>query len=340
VRLDWKAGIGIAVSALLLWWVFRGEDLGEIVGHLARADYVLLVGAGAVSVAGGLIRALRWRLLLDPLGVSSTLDARWRSLNIGFMVTNVTWGRLGEIARPYALSRMASVSTSSALGTVVLERVLDAVALLLLLFVTLLCPDFPDQATVMGRPVAYAVTGASVASGFALGLVALLFFLPQAALRVVGWVASRLPARIGDKLLSAFESFLSGLALLRNPGRLAGALLWSLVLWLWMAASFWLALLAFDLPVSLTSVVFTQCAVSVFVAIPAAPGFLGTMQAGVMVALSEVFGLPSEQVLSLAVGYHLAGYIPVTLLGFYYAWALGLGVTAMETEAGEALEHG
>jgi uncharacterized protein (TIRG00374 family) len=326
------------VSVVLLWWVFRGEDIGAIAGLIAQADPLLLVAAGVVSTAGGLIRALRWRLLLEPLGVASSLDARWRSLNIGFMVTNVTWGRLGEIARPYALSRMAPVSASSALGTVVLERVLDAVALLLLLFVTLLSPGVPENATVMGRPIGYAVTGAAAAAGLALVLVVGLFFLPQAALRLAGVLAALVPGKLGDKLLAAFESFLAGLALLRQPRRLAVALLWSVALWVWMAGSFWLAFRAFDLTTSVTAALFTQCAVSVFVAIPAAPGFLGTMQAGVLVALSEVFGLPSESVLSLAVGYHLAGYIPVTLLGLYYAWALGLRVTSIETEAEHAFE--
>lgn len=344
MRLSWKGALGLAVSALLLWWVFRGEDLGEIAGLIAQADPLLLVAAGAVSTGGGLIRALRWRLLLAPLGVSSSLDARWRSLNIGFMVTNVTWGRLGEIARPYALSKLAPVSASSALGTVVLERVLDAVALLLLLLVTLLSPAFPENATVMGRPIGYAVTGAAVAAGLALVLVMGLFFMPQFALRMAGALTVLVPGHVGDKLLAALRSFLAGFALLRQPGSLVLSLLWSVALWVWMAGSFWLALRAFDLPTSATAAMFTQCAVSVFVAIPAAPGFLGTMQAGVLVALSEVFGLPSEPVLSLAVGYHLAGYIPVTLLGLYYAWALGLRVTSIETEAehafGESGQHG
>lgn len=340
MRLDWKAGLGLAVSALLLWWVFRGENLGEIAGLIAQADPLLLVAAGAVSTGGGLIRAVRWRLLLAPLGVATTLDARWRSLNIGFMVTNVTWGRLGEIARPYALSKLAPVSASSALGTVVLERVLDVIVLLLLLLLTILSPAFPEDATVMGRPIGYAVTGAAAAAGLALVLVVGLFFKPRLALRLAGVVTALVPGHLGERLLAALESFLAGLALLRQPRRLVLALLWSVLLWVWMAGSFWLALRAFELPATVTAALFTQCAVSVFVAIPAAPGFLGTMQAGVLVALSEVFGMPSESVLSLAVGYHLAGYIPVTLLGLYYAWALGLRITSIEAEAEQALDDG
>ncbi len=150
---DWKAWAGVGVSAFLLWWVFRGEDLGTIGQQITSANPLLLILAGAISTAGGLIRALRWRLLLQPLGVPVSLNARWKSLNIGFAVTNLALGRLGELARPFALSKMVPVSTSGAFGTVVLERVLDMVALLILLLLTLLAPAFPSDATILGRPM-------------------------------------------------------------------------------------------------------------------------------------------------------------------------------------------
>ncbi len=169
---DWKAWVGLGVSAFLLWWVFRGEDLVTIGQQVSSADPVMLILAGAISTAGGLIRALRWRLLLDPLGVPVSLNARWKALNIGFAVTNLALGRLGEVARPYALSQMVPVSTSAALGTVVLERALDIVALLILLLVTLLAPTFPSDATMFGRPIGYAVAAAVVFGFVALGIVA------------------------------------------------------------------------------------------------------------------------------------------------------------------------
>ena len=96
----WKTAAGLAISGLFLWWAFHGEDLGAIGQRLAAAEAGWLVLAGALSTAGGMIRALRWRLLLAPLGARTRLYSRWASLNIGFMVTNVYPGRLGEFAWP------------------------------------------------------------------------------------------------------------------------------------------------------------------------------------------------------------------------------------------------
>lgn len=312
------------MSAVLLWWVFRGEDLGEIGRQIALANPALLVLAGAIATAGGLIRALRWRLLLEPLGVPISLNTRWKALNIGFAVTNLALGRVGELARPFALSKMAPVSTSAALGTVVLERVLDMVALLILLLMTLLAPAFPSDATMFGRPIGYAVAGALVIGFVALGLVTSLVFWPDRAVRVVRSIVDRLPGKAAGRTVDSLEALLTGLDLIRQPAALLKALLWSLLLWVWMAASFWAAFRAFEIDLGFTAALFTQCVVSVFVAIPAGPGFIGTLQAGVLVAVSGVFNVSETEALSMSLGYHLVGYIPVTLLGVYYGWNLRL----------------
>lgn len=335
----WKTVIGLAISGLFLWWAFHGEDLGAIGRRLASADPVWLLAAGGISTAGGLLRALRWRLLLAPLGVETRLYSRWAALNIGFMVTNVYPGRLGEVVRPYALSRMAPVSVSGALGTVVLERVLDTVALVLLLVVALLSPTFPSGATVLGRPISFAVTGAIVIAVAALVFLSLVIAFPSVLLGLARSVGERLPSHLGEGITEHLESFVQGLHLLRQPLALVQALAWSVLLWVWMATSFWAGFRAFGIELDAVAALFTQCAVSVFVAIPAGPGFVGTLQAGVAVSVQEVFGVSADQTLSLAVGYHLAGYVPVTALGLYYASRLGLRVSEVETEVEAAMEQ-
>lgn len=327
---DWKAWAGVAVSLVLLWWVFRGEDLGEIAGQVAEAELAFLVLAGAVNVSGGLFRAIRWRLLLSALGHDVPLAARWKALNIGFAVTNLAYGRLGEVARPFALSKMAPVTTSAGLGTIALERVLDLVALTALLLLTLLAPAFPSDATVLGQPISVAVTGVVGLGAAALASAVLLAVWPSGVRTLAVPIISLFPARVADPLASAFDDFLAGLGLLRSPGAVLRAMAWSLVVWVWMAGSFWAAFEAFGLELGFTAALFTQCVVAVFVAIPAAPGFIGTLQAGVLVAVSGVFGLPDTEVLSMSLGYHFAGYIPVTALGVYYAWALRIEISSLK----------
>ncbi len=261
MKFGWKVGLGLAISALFLWWTFRGEDLGLIWARLTSANLFWLLASGAISTAGGLIRALRWRLLLRPVGVETSLYSRWASLNIGFMVSNVYPARLGEIVRPFALSRMTPVSMSSALGTIVLERVLDMIALLLLLLVTLLLPSFPDDATVLGRSIEYALLGEILLSVVVLGFVSSIIRWPSRVTSLVRGLARVLPGHVQEGMTAQLQSFMSGLELLRRPVALLQGLLWSLALWIWMAASFWAGFRAFDIDLGVTAALFTQCAV-------------------------------------------------------------------------------
>jgi uncharacterized protein (TIRG00374 family) len=338
LKLGWKAWVGLAVSALLLWLLFRGEDLGAIARQLATADPFWLIASGAFLTSGGLIRTLRWKVLLEPLGVHTSLRSRWAALNIGFMITNLVPARLGEIVRPYALSRMAPVSMSGALGTIVVEHLLDMMALVLLLLITILSPGFPSGATVLGRSVTFAALAGISVAAVALAAVGVLALWPHLIERVVRAIARRLPGDAEDRIVGKFESFLSGLDSIRRPVAMVKAFLWSVLLWMWMAASFWAAFRAFDIELGATAAMFTQCAVSLFVALPAGPGFIGTLQAGVSVSVQDVFGIAAEPTLSLAIGYHLAGFIPVTLLGLYYAWRLGLQFGSIEADAHTTLE--
>lgn len=338
MKLDLKAVTGIGVSVGLLWWVFHGVDLASVGRDLAAADPLLLLATGAIATAGGLIRAVRWRLLLEPAGAETTLHARWASLNIGFMATNLFPARLGEIVRPLALSRMAPVSMSKALGTVVLERVLDAVALLILAILTVLSPAFPAGATVFDRPIGQTLSGTAVTGGIVVVLVIIAVFFPERVMALAHRLAARRPGRAGEAIVRRIDHALSGFRLVRQPVALAKAMAWSFILWIWMGAAFWTAFRAFGIPLGFTAAMFTECALSLFEALPAGPGFIGTMQAGVLASVHGVFGVGTATTLSMAVGYYLAGFIPVTALGLYYAWTMGLRLRSMGSAAESALE--
>jgi len=327
---DWKAWAGVTVSAFLLWWVFRGQDLGAIAEQAALADPLLLVVTATIITAGGLVRAVRWRFLLEPLGSRVPLGPRWKAIQIGMATTNLALGRLGELARPYALSRMVPVTMSGALGTVVLERVIDMVVLAVLLALVLASPALPADTTIFGRPVGYAAGGAVAVSMSALAILLPFVLSPDRVILGVAALGRRMPRPLGDRMCGAVESFASGINVLRSPVALLGTLIWSFVLWIWMAGSFWVAFHAFDIDLPFAAALFTQSVVAIFVAIPAGPGFVGTLQAGVVAAVSGVFGVPAATALSMSLGYHLSGYIPVTLLGLYYAWSLRIRGIRME----------
>ena len=326
-RIPWQGLVGAAVTLFFLWWVFRGEDLGAVVRAVAEGDPLLLGAAVAVATSGFVLRAVRWKVLLAPLEPGTTFRSRFGAVNIGFAANNLLPARVGEFARAYALSRLEPVSMSGSFGSLVVERLLDALTLLFLLLLALLSPGFPDDPTVGGRDLGAAVGGLLWVVGAVVLVLVLLLLWPARTVRGAERVAVILPGGIRRRVVDALEAFLDGLGALRTPGLLIRAVVWSLAVWLWYAFSFWLAFRAYGIEEGFVAAIFVQVAVAVFVFLPSSPGFFGPFQAAVKVALTEVYGVASTPTLALAFGYHIGAWIPVTAMGAYYAWRLGFSLS-------------
>jgi uncharacterized protein (TIRG00374 family) len=346
VRLDWKAVVGILISGVLLWWIFRGEDLGAIWVEVQGANWGILLAAVAVATAGFMIRAMRWGILLRPLREHVPLRSRFAATCIGFSTNNLLPARLGEFARAYAMSRMAPIPASGVFGSLVVERFLDGVAILGLLVVAVLWPTFPSDATVAGQPIALAMRGVVLLLAGLLAVLVALVLFPDPVIRVVDRVArALLPDSVARLMVDTLRAFLDGLTVLQDPRLLIPALAWSFGFWAWHSISFWLGFRAFGIELDYAAALFVNAVIAVGVAVPSAPGFIGTFHAAAKIGLTEVYGVADGPTLAFAFGYHLGGFIPVTLIGLYYAWRLGLSLGEVGESEGQIAhemeaEHG
>ncbi len=321
-----KLLVGLAVTAFLLWNVFRGVEFAEVWANIRSGDPWLLLAAVAVATFGFYIRALRWKIFLTPIRADTKIRSRFAAMSIGFMANNVLPARVGEFARAYALSRLEPVSASAAFGTLVVERLLDAVALLLLLVLPLLTTGFPSTAALSEGFGAVLFKGAVIFVAVVLAVLVALAVWPQAVVRVAHWLSRFLPKSISTPVLAGLDAFLGSLAIMRDPKLLALGFVWTLAFWTYHAASFWLGMLAFGIDTGFVSAIFTMAMVGIGVAVPAAPGFFGTFHFSANLALSEIYGVPEPQSLAFAFGYHFGGWIPITAIGLWYAGKLGLSL--------------
>lgn len=317
--------VGVTLSILLLAWVLRDVSPGEVARELRDASLPLLTLAVAITMGGFAIRALRWGILLRPLGLRVPFRPRFAAVMIGFAANNVLPARVGEIARALTLTRLTPVTMAASLATLLIERILDGLALVVLLFLAINAPGFPDIPQVAGldpRAAVHVVGGLMTAGGVAL---LLLVVAPARSVAMADAVAARLlPPRFRSAVTAAMESFLSGLAVLRNaPLFLASALL-AVGQWLFTAVSFVVAFRAFGIDgVPFSGAVFLQSIISLAVALPSSPGFFGPFEAAARVGLS-LWGVAADKAVSFAVGFHIGGFIPVTVIGMYYVWRLNL----------------
>lgn len=310
--------MGLAVTVLLLAWALRGVDPRAVLDHLRRADPLLLATAVAVATLTFPIRTVRWRLILrDVDGHRFPWRALWHATAVGFMANNLLPARAGEFARAYATKRQLPVRFTTALASIGVERVLDGLVLVGLLALAIALPSFPRFASLGGTSLSALATGTAVLFGAVLVVALVVVHRPAPWLGLFGRVLDlALPARVAARLVQLAEGLVAGLAVLKSPGRFAGVVAWSLVLWLVNAASFVLCFRAFDLAVPLEAALLLQGLIAFGVALPSSPGFFGPFEAATRVALAT-YGVGAAAAVSYAVAYHIGGFIPITALGLY-----------------------
>jgi hypothetical protein len=158
---------------------------------------------------------------------------------------------------------------------------------------------------------------------------------PRRLMGAAEWSARRLPARVAGPMVRSMGTFLDAIAIMRDPKLLFLGFAWTVFFWGFHGVSFWLGMLAFGIDTGFVSAIFVEAVVGFGVALPAAPGFIGTFHASAKFALSDVYGVPEPQSLAFAFGYHFGGWIPITAIGLWYAWKLGLSLS----EVGAAEER-
>ena len=326
-----KACIGILITVLLLWWALSGVTFFDVWDNLRQGSLTLLFGSVFVATFGFFIRALRWKVLLTPVKADTSLHSRFAGVSIGFMANNLLPARVGEFARAYAFSKLEPVTASAAFGTLVVERCLDGVVLLLFLTLPLLTPGFPAaEAFSSGLGGVLLRTGA-VAVLMVMALLVFMAMWPRKFLDAAEGIACLLPGAIERPLVGGLEAFVGSVAIIRDFRLLTLGFAWTLFFWLWHGVSFWLGMLAFGIDTGFISALFTEAVVGFGVAIPSAPGFFGTFHASAKFALSDVYGVSEAASLAFAFGYHFGGWIPITLIGLRYAWKLGFSFGEMGT---------
>jgi glycosyltransferase 2 family protein len=273
-------------------------------------------------------------------------NARFAAVNIGFMGNNLLPARMGEFLRAYSLSRIAPISVVGTLASLVVERLFDGIMVIGLLFVAMMSPDFPlmvstQEIAVPGTDQTFTIAGLARSMGLVVGVGIVFLFglvlMPGRAVALAETVVSILPGSMRRPIVSALEAFLRGAAVLRSPKLLARAGVWSVVLWCWNALGFWVAFMAFGIDLPYSAAVFFASAIALAASIPSAPGFVGPWHLMATFVLSRMWGVDLATAGAFAVGFHLAGFVPVTLMGLYYAWRTGLSVKEA-TESEEAVE--
>lgn len=320
--------IAVAVAALTfaLWQV----DLAEVGRAIAAANYLYLLPYEALLTAYYLLTALNWVLLLQPLG-RFRLRQVLPAMMVGFGGNNLMPMRLGELVRTVVFARQHGRPVGAVLASLVLERILDVLTVLVLYVVSLfVLRDVPSAVATGAKWFALAL--------LPIGVAIAAFLLVPAPFQKLWHAMSRwLPARLRERGTRLLEGILHGLSALRSPPRLAALGGISLLKWFCSVGTIWLTLQAFHTGASLGVAMVVLVVTALAVALPNTPGFVGTMQAAFVIGLTP-FGISPDVAFAASVFNLVANWVPVTLAGLVSAGILGLHFSELRRDVAEA-EH-
>ncbi len=129
--------ISLAIAALFMWFALKGMEFEKIAGYFAKANYLWVFIASIFGLLAYWFRAIRWNLLLEPMGYKISNSNSFWTISFGYLM-NLTIPRSGELARSTALFSVENVPVEKSFGTIILERVVDLLCMIGFLGLTLI----------------------------------------------------------------------------------------------------------------------------------------------------------------------------------------------------------
>ncbi len=231
------------------------------------------------------------------------------AMMIGYMANNVLPLRAGEIVRVYVVARRWGRGFWLTLATLIVERVIDSLSIVLVLAALVLLVPVPPIFK-RGAAVLVAIDAVGVA------VLVLLAAAPGAGRRVLAALCRRWP-RAEPRVLGVYDTFARGVDGIRTPRHIAPLLFWNAVAWTIAAVAPWASLRAVNIDLPMLAGWTALAFVGLGVSVPSAPGYVGVFHWAAILAVS-LFGVPRSDAIAFALVYHVAQFVPITLLGWIY----------------------
>ena len=340
---------GLVFSGFALYFFARKIDPATLVSALHRFPWATIIIASVLVNLTFVFRAWRWQLLLHGYKPAKAGNLLLVSV-VGYAANNVFPARAGELLRAVYLSQREKYPLTTALGSLIVERLFDSLGFFFLgafpllvfsddLLSRTLSGSFPFVQHLSIRNLAIACTGMLGAS---LALLTFLLAFPNSTQRVCRTIASAAPRKWAAKIEGPLQNFFAVLGFVRNPWLVTRALFHTVAIVGLYTTAFWLLCGTFSDSFLWSNAAFTIALIALGVAVPSAPGYIGVMQLTIQKGL-EFFALAPGAGEAIAIMYWAVGYIPTTIAGLIIYFADLARTKAQEpvpavAEPAEALE--
>jgi uncharacterized protein (TIRG00374 family) len=305
-------------ALLILWFFGRNLDWQEVGYSLSRADPFYITLSVVIICLGYLLRAIRWKVLLEPI-TESSLKELFATTTVGFAAIFLI-GRAGEIVRPMWLPmRDRRVRPGAAVVTLGIERVFDLASIISFFSISLIWfnirPGHEDDFAYIRW------IGNLMLAGAVLGVISLIIYQRRSQL-IIGWfetVTDRkfVPKRLRTIFLSLLRQLATSVKVLNSWRELFFVSLWTIALWFAISVPTWLVLLAFGLPLSFVDAIFVMVVASMGSLVPTPGGAAGAFHAATAGSLI-LLGVSQDKAAAVSIIMHLVYFAPAVIFGLYY----------------------
>ncbi|HNY49676.1 MAG TPA: lysylphosphatidylglycerol synthase transmembrane domain-containing protein [Smithella sp.] len=304
-----KVIFGILISVVLVYLSVRGINFNDVWSDLKKIQLTYVILFLLLVILMQYLRSYRWGVILQPMEKIDQLSL-FSVTSVGFLAIAAIPARIGELARPYLISKRSSIKMSSALGTIIVERILDSFTVLSIAVIVLLKTDLPSwmiQSSILFFLIAMAL----------FCFVLFLILRREKAMKFINIILDKLPGKFANKIDEILHHFINGLQIVTNVQLLLYLFFLSVMIWLLDVLTIYVLLLSFgfSLPVMASFVVMIILIVGI--AIPTAPGFIGNWHFACILALS-FYGLSKPDALSFAVVYHFLSMVVLVVFGIAF----------------------
>lgn len=294
--------VGTVIGLILLALVLMRVDLRQMLETLRAASYPFLLPALVAQMGFFILKALRWRYLF-PSERRIPFNTLFSVTLIGYFGNQIIGASSGELLRSIVLGQKGSWSKSATFGTIFVEKLWDILVLCLFLLVILwIVPLPPLVQTVAQASVLVLLIGGAV--------IVLLLSRSDWATKAVGVIATRLSARLAQRMVGILERFTMGVQAMREWGRSVTALLITVPMWLLLAVSFYFLGEAALIPLGWSAYVFPVVVIALAASIPNPPWNVGMLEILSITTLG-VYGVSSSQALAFVVLMRAMRLVPI-----------------------------
>jgi uncharacterized protein (TIRG00374 family) len=307
-----KVILGILISIIsivLVYFSVRGINLEDAFLALKKIQFNYVVIFILLIILMQWLRSYRWGVILQPMEKIDQLSL-FSVTCVGFLAIASIPARIGELARPYLIAKRSTIKMSSALGTILVERVLDGFSVLTIAVIVLFYIDLPSW-MIISTVFVFSLT--VVIFCFIMGLI----WHREKALNIINKILGKFHGKFAHKIDDLIHHFSDGFQVITNIKILLYLFFLSALVWVVDVLAIYMLLLAFgfNLPVIASFVVMIFLIVGI--AIPTAPGFIGNWHLACVRGVM-IFGLAEAEALSFAVVYHFLSMVIIFVLGFVF----------------------